>query len=78
MTVKELIERLQRHDGNLEVVVGHPLHDYCGQIEATTPLIEEGHKHKPGSWANRWLLRDRDGGAYEDADDIWVPILVIA
>jgi hypothetical protein len=77
MTVKEMIERLSSFPEDMEVVVGHPMHDYCRQVEAAVPTVGYAWKHRDGPWAEGWTVEE-EVREDTDEDDEYVDVVVIA
>ena len=64
MKIADLIRQLQEFPPDMEVVVGHPRHDRCEQINAGEPEVTEAFKYRDGPWVHQWTVKD------ETPDDV--------
>lgn len=76
MTVADFLRLLQKFPPDTEIVVGHPRHDHCRQIEVSPPEVTEAFKYRPGPWATPWTVKDEVPDDVDDGEE-YVPTLVI-
>ena len=78
MTVKELIDKLQRERQDATIVVGHEMHDYCGRVMAVEPSVEHGRTHiEAGDDQGARVTSYDDYEKYEEDDDFVVERVVL-
>lgn len=58
MKNSDLIRQLQEFPPDMEVVVGHPRHDRCEQINAGEPEVTTAFKYRHGPWVEQWIVKD--------------------
>ena len=58
MKNSDLQRLLQEFPPDMEVVVGHPRHDRCEQINTSDPEVTEAFKYRHGPWVEQWTVKD--------------------
>jgi hypothetical protein len=76
MTVADFLRQLQEFPLDMEIVVGHPRHDRCEQINVSDPEVTEAFKYRDGPWVDQWTVKNETPDNVGE-DEEYVHVIVI-